>query len=639
MESEDERLDELFKKDFWEGCNVMQLFARWPELRAFEHEEFDAYREAHEAGSLSTCLGVHTCAAVRPSERPLDRIALCRVRRLFSVMKGFHLGDLDLTGRHSYRYQSAEKRFRGFVHDFKAMLPDSSGSIHEESRFETISIDAFDMFLVKWKCVGTYTPAEFHGLIEDTLAIIHKHPEPKFQKLLLTDLPPEVLSIVMQTLGDKDTMKSDLPLLGSTCRMLWNIAQNHIHTLKHLRVAFSPDFTLLDGKVSAEEKISHYSRALMQMEQRLIQNLHILLQSPDACQKIKHLSIDDDWVHIACQLPGRLEPGVRDQPEAMRRRRTISDLLSRVLSLTTNVREIEVGGWDVTLPLMHAMQSSKVLHTIKFTRCVADFQYTSNPFLSNVDTFGFSFPRGPSFSNIWSLVFLCTNLRYLAYADTSFNIHIQPDLIMPEAHLQAKFNLFAKLEAVIFDRLFPLDVEALSSWITVARPSGLRLKRFRLFVHGGLVRESILVLLTALSGAPMVSFILDGIRWADPALLDHISDAFPNLESLVLVYRDSDRQFNRKATAWPYPSWTYAQRLASFPCLRHFGWNLKIEQSYTTLMLPFLEEADPGPAAQSCFESPEEDATADEIEFEEGFRSIAKLLGSYCPLLQWPRTI
>ncbi|KAI0072765.1 hypothetical protein K474DRAFT_1667447 [Panus rudis PR-1116 ss-1] len=648
MESEDERVLEESRIDHMHDTLVnAHVFEGWPELRLFEHEEHEArrtllsYRSAYAGESFPE---------IRPSDCSVkDNVALCRLRRFFAVMEGFHKGCLDLTGRHLHRYQSISKRYADFSNEFRALVrdhgnkvvryvdnygEDEAGQAHREE-LEIRPIEAYEAFLTKWECAHTYTPLELLDVIERADSSIRQHPEPIIQKLCLTQLPPEIMHNVMLILSqDKfDRYKSKPRRLGATCRMLWSIAQNYMYTSTRLQVAYTIEHMAIVNKMEVNgQKGRFLAKLLFQMQGRLIDELQTLLNRPDACRRIRFLNIDDNWTHLA-RFMGPITIEEHERPGMIQKQQTVATLLPHVLSLATNVREISFGGWDISLAIMRALSSNRHLRKIDFTRCAINIGADPNPpYLPSVDTFEFCFPLD---SNTWTVVSMFPNLRYLSYANlrSSVDTNIRNILVMPEPDVQARLNPFNTLEAIVLDRVWPADVEILTVWLQAARPSGLRLKRLRIVVHGGLFREEILELIDALSYAPLKSFILDGIQWADPTLLVRIAQKLPHLESLVLLYRDSERQMSRKYAVWPHPPWIYAQQLSNFPRLRHFGWNSKIESRYTPYTLPWIEDG--YPELDDLVRFWKADIDADENDCEEGSRSIAKLLGAYCPSLQY----
>ena len=130
-------------------------------------------------------------------------------------------------------------------------------------------------------------------------------------------------------------------------------------------------------------------------------------------------------------------------------------------------------------------------------------------------------------------------------------------------------------------------------------------------------------LLSALEGSPLEHLILQGIRDGSPELIGRIAHLFPNLISLTLVYRDSERQMEDRYTAWPSPTWEYAQQLRHFKCLKHFGWNLATDVVYSPSTMTFLEDGLP----LASFPMPED-------QYFESSREVARLLAVYRPSLE-----
>jgi hypothetical protein len=80
--------------------------------------------------------------------------------------------------------------------------------------------------------------------------------------------------------------------------------------------------------------------------------------------------------------------------------------------------------------------------------------------------------------------------------------------------------------------------------------------------------------LASLRDTPLQVLAIDGLAEGEFTLFDSIAENVPSLIALTLLRRASNRQENSKLTTWPHPCWEYAQRLASFQNLEHFGWNM-----------------------------------------------------------------
>ena len=114
-----------------------------------------------------------------------------------------------------------------------------------EPRRRNASFRAHDAswYTVSDRCtVHSLTNKPFPGGV---FKAIEAHTEPKFQSLILTSLPPEVLHIVMDN-EDKTVPYKTVPrLFGATCRYLNAIARQYIFKVCPIMLFLSCVFGLI----------------------------------------------------------------------------------------------------------------------------------------------------------------------------------------------------------------------------------------------------------------------------------------------------------------------------------------------------------------------------------------------------------
>lgn len=174
--------------------------------------------------------------------------------------------------------------------------------------------------------------------------------------------------------------------------------------------------------------------------------------------------------------------------------------------------------------------------------------------------------------------------------------------------------------------LASMDIPILTSWIRNARTLSLthiKLQANEQVIFKSETRE----LIRALQGSPLQVLALDGIRNAEPSLLEEIGSWFPNLIALTLLYRDSDSQPTTKPTRWPRPSWEYAVALSRFSSLQYFGWNYIFNNTFYEICNTFcLFEKD--------FVEDHPIIGFEDEENRDTNEPIARLLAAHCPTLQ-----
>lgn len=218
-------------------------------------------------------------------------------------------------------------------------------------------------------------------------------------------------------------------------------------------------------------------------------------------------------------------------------------------------------------------------------------------------------------STTWRILPSFPSLRWL------FVTNSEADGSLPPPDIRAQANIFATLERLTLFNLHSGEVEDLTQWIQQAVPPngpGLRLTQVKLIARLGINEKDIRMIISALHSAPIQDLVLEGLTYAEPDLLDLISDAFPKLRSLTLYDWDNEFGSDRRESAhWPRASREYALRLTKFECLRHFGWNWKFPKSTpSSSAASILEDTLPAP------------------QLNEDWQGIPRLFSKSCPTLE-----
>ncbi|KAI0076029.1 hypothetical protein K474DRAFT_1708540 [Panus rudis PR-1116 ss-1] len=610
------------------------------ELRRYEKEEAEVFLNRYIPVSQREA----TCQ-IRPSDRPGDLAAIYRVRRFFATHRGFYKGRLDLTGRHLPRFQSISKRFMEFASDFLFLLKvyGKMGTRKEEDAFGNITqvqdyvfdpVEPYDEFLMKWNCAGSFTPTGFRDYIMENMELVLGPTKPKLQKLCLHHLPPELLVMIMEYLPTKDALH-----LGSTCRLLREISMPFIHDSLTIQLPFSHALKriLRDTEPSEQcHRLAIYHRV---GQEQLIEQLIFLRDHPDFTRKMTDVLVVDrsaselqkyDWDQRKESLPPEL------QATLQKNEHFIDQLLPAVLSRSPNVHDLQFSSWKITIPILKSLVSMTQLWRLTFFGCRASFDVAAElPSLPSLSAPNLSLNYLDSGEDdvldLWLVVGACPNLQHL-----TFGVHTDDyyRISIPLAEITTVVNPFKTLRSIILYNLVPVDVQMLSTWISQVNVP-LPLERFKLVVEGGLNRQEILDLLNALASAKLKYLVIDGLRWAEPTLLDQISQTFPNLESLILQYRESNIQYKCIPAVWPHTSGEYAPHLANFQHLRHFGWNFRENPAYYAgWTYRFFEDGFPEEQELWDPDSKYGDLYRDSFEVDEGIL-VANVLGAYCPSLEW----
>ncbi|KAF7791756.1 hypothetical protein EIP86_002780 [Pleurotus ostreatoroseus] len=381
-----------------------------------------------------------------------------------------------------------------------------------------------------------------------------------------------------------------------------------------------PKFLDLDAlfkyKESDEERAAFMRHNVELSYAKFAQRLTALRNTPDALHRMRTLFLANALDLDITRLTGTTHE------EYLERLRPLIKPVKDIVARSPGISECTINAFPLHAPLLATILTLPHLLTITLRKSILD---TRSRRLPRCDTV-LNALLGPSAedNSIWNVLPSLTSLRWL-YIDGSGG-----QCQLPSPAIRRAANVFTTLERLTLTDI-PFDqLEFLTDWIRQAQRSrgpGLRLTHFKLEMRWGLSEQEILDILSALQGAPMKVFVIDGISDAEPTLFDAIANAFPRLESLTLVYRDSDRQVESKEAEWPHATWEYAPHFAGFTHLKHFGWNWK------------LGLMQPAPSCMLLFESDYAldwmsitDRAADE--FFDDWDVIPRLFHAYCPTLE-----
>lgn len=310
-----------------------------------------------------------------------------------------------------------------------------------------------------------------------------------------------------------------------------------------------------------------------------------LLSRPDLMSSMQHLDIIDQWseqtLHRAVTYRGF--DVRRDVPKYYE---SINLNIARVLRNSINLTALDFHGLTIRSHFLLPIVTMKSLVSVTFSLCrlkpsaarnLAAIQSKSSTVLN------LNLRSGEP----WNLLLLFAQLRNLTASGDSYD-----SLDPPSEAIREHCNLFSNLERVCLHRFNPEHVVTLCEWMTQAASIGpgsttspmLKITHFKLHTARGTPDSSIIQLLGVLQFCPdLVTLVLDGLRDAELALIDHIGQACPNILGLTLIRRHNDRQTESRTFAlWPYTSGQYGSRFGVFTRLRYFCWNPRIDSPHAT---------------------------------------------------------
>ncbi|KAL1746708.1 hypothetical protein HDZ31DRAFT_80977 [Schizophyllum fasciatum] len=480
---------------------------------------------------------------------------------LFDTIEGFHRGSLDLLGRHRARYEAARPRFDQMAYEFK----ETSEHIVVKYREVSLPLDKTQPVMVP--CYSSDPPDVWENY-----------------KLLLLDLPPELLDHVM-SLSHIIYVRP----WTTVCRTLREHALQRLDAYCDLSMKRNVDMAKareLEG--TSPDALQTYLQCIIFAERdALLDRMTRLLARPAALERIRTLAFGEDWTHDHAGFVERM--GCAAEVVAGR----AHELLAEVLRASAPVRLIFRAGYLSTV-VWRAVAASGSLRGAAFSTRLVEERPEWPPARSIINLH-ICIPASVRPPNQWNIIPLCPSAVALKVISIERWGSVIPENVFgsfpanPMAHLQR-----LDLQHIVADSLFNL-AEALAA-IDRAPLTHLSIAPVESTIYGDVVYA----LIDAFRHAPDLRVLhMAGVQYAYPELFSHLGQCAPGLEALVLEHRASESDKPGYSARWPCPAYEYAPRLAAFPRLRHLGLNMAMANpSYASQMLERMENGYAGVGAQ-----------------------------------------
>ncbi|KAF8991882.1 hypothetical protein BDQ17DRAFT_1370184 [Cyathus striatus] len=575
--------------------DIIKLSANHPSppyLRLHEDDEYD--EKFHEARRISELLGL----GVEP-ERILrsDYYRSLKLAQFCDSLRGFHKGNLDLTGRHlpTERAYPAGR---------------SMGTKYIQVDYTVKDSVIWDNFEKKWHVSRT---AGYDGLLDPVQSVLEQlslTPLPKIQNLCLLDFPVEVLDCIFKLATLKQAR-----LLSSTCRRLREIGKRYIFNQRTLTLHF-PTYALHQTRDmnTPEERIRTMIPATKACRTNVIDQSKFLLSRGDLCDAVDSLSlanrISETLLVNSVQAERLLYTGL-DTIFGNDFYVPVFEAFQDVICNCKNLRSLYLSDVDLSVEMLQAIASLPNLTVLDYHGCSVTSQAVASVFAGGV------IKPSPSVLNLillnndnsalfWVLVALYPNLRTLCVSKLGRRL-LEP------SNLVSRHSIFASLEKLNIGHVFSDGVTDLAHWITLnSEEAPLRLTHLKITAQYGL------------EDGPLL------------ALMDAIAARCPNLLGLTITRRENYRQIRAKFATWPQASYEYARHFSAFQRLEHFSWNFRV---------PLFDSNDQTPAGMAYFEdgfiSDEEDLRrrisgedSDDSDYFNDGHFIAYPFAAYCRTLK-----
>ncbi|KAH9928260.1 uncharacterized protein B0H18DRAFT_1210256 [Fomitopsis serialis] len=298
-----------------------------------------------------------------------------RIRRFFDTFIGFHEGVLDLTGRWEKRYSSLYARMLVFLEDIDRLrphivtvvtiLPSYDGSQIEMTDIE-ISRPAVEReFRAKYKLSGLFVE-ELLRKADQVNALLTAGSQPVFQRLLLLQLPVEILCIILQLAGSGGAR-----ILTATCKTIWRLAAHYASNVRTLRLRLdlppqAPYESTITVRITDEASLEAHGGAA---RGRFMENCALLLSRPDILKRIRTLTIVNEWNEECLELMG-LRSG------STRFFRPVRQSIGELLHAATDTSDLQLYSFELSKAIFTAMAKMTRLRTVYLFDCPPRFDFS-----------------------------------------------------------------------------------------------------------------------------------------------------------------------------------------------------------------------------------------------------------------------
>ncbi|KAL1735109.1 hypothetical protein EV714DRAFT_268386 [Schizophyllum commune] len=512
-------------------------------------------------------------------------------------MRGFHVGYLDLAGRHPARYQRLRARFDEVVQDFHyaashCRITTERVGIETDDDGTTLYYDAhiytfeppglWEDLAPKWGLRSMMGFGRFSSLLESYMNLLcPRYPYPKFQQLKLLDLPAELLNRIM-CLSDLE----DLQKWSVVCKLLRELALVYVYKdYDYDLKAYMLDHDFIETIPKDENYQDRFDEYLQSfaLEQRdeLAGRMRRVLQRRDILSSIRRLGFNESW------SMSNLLPSIGF---------TYAEYVAPVMPLlaghicSSSLSKLHFMALYLYRSVWEAMAGSRSLHTATlYTAKAAEdegaqWQVPSlAPSLINLEL---RMIHEVDENHLWDLVCLCPSLLYL-------NLSGLPQFGSPlPGHVFAPYpgNVTTYLRRLSLENIWAGTLDDLIAAIYAAPMVPLTHLSIST-TQSHIKRDLAFRLIRSFARVPDLRLLaISNLQYARPDLFALLAECAPAVETLALQHYPSIWHRKSGSSLWPCPTYEYAPALAAFPRLKYLALNMKIvDCTYTPFFLPRAE--------------------------------------------------
>ncbi|KAL1695797.1 hypothetical protein GGG16DRAFT_121560 [Schizophyllum commune] len=499
--------------------------------------------------------------------------------RLFESLIGYHTGSLDLTGRHPPRYMKLCTQIVAMAMELFAMKDKVTISSREvldwdfaqmkkvpcvEAVYDFEPPTLWEEFADKWHVKYSHDYGTLQRGVERCLSTIGAA-KVRFQELLLTDLPPELLDYIISMASTEE-----LAAWSGTCKLLRDHALTYAYEeIKYLLDSVHTlDADLMEKlrkRKDGQEKANNYVRkvALRQRNATVNRMRHILRQK-DALAKTKKIIFYEDWTcdHwrwselLGCSYNDFVGPLIKPLAQQIRSA-PLTEFSYRSRSLYGLV-------WK-------AISQCSILHTLTLlTSLPVSVQW---PLATSVVNLALHMTEVYQPDFLWEIVTYCPSALYLGvFAPSRRGGTSIPRVVFGDN----AYNPLTQLRRIELHGMDPGSIIVLAEAFVAAGLPPLTHFAISAPTNSHITREPVFALIRSLHNARQLQTLcISTLQYVQPDLFALIGENLPGLRLLALEHQPSKyREVRKGGTLWPRPSFEYASHLAALPHLRHLGINI-----------------------------------------------------------------
>ncbi|KAJ8087068.1 hypothetical protein PM082_005894 [Marasmius tenuissimus] len=575
--------------------------------------------------------------------------------RFFRTLEGFFKGELDLTGRHQHRLEDLFITLNQLTHDLddvrKTVRTEEyqeedwarDGQVKTLTRYIMTDDAVWRNCRLKWKLPRSVS----FGWLEKQIARLPQvmqeaKGQPKYQKLHLLDLPPELIDQIFSVANLHQAR-----LLASTCKALKSIGIPHLYHTRTVELVFAEHdriMQIIHGKPT-DEAMEDLAR---ERSRDFLDLLGFLASRTDLTGVIENLTIRDCW-----RMDGRRIVEFSPYLYKPTYYGSINNSLNALLACCSSLALLSISHFAIAGDWLRTISQLAKLHTVRFHCSSIEDESVEDDILNH------RIPPSPQVLNVrwhesrnddllnreqrgrglWYTLLLFPNLATFSHDPLGL------DAWLPHPQVQARSDHFCRaLRKVSLSKLHWTFVHpGLTGWINTTQmrtASPCTLTHLKLGTERPLSDEIITRLLESIQMAPLEVLAIEGIKEGSLVLFERIAGFFPDLIGLTLIRRENRSQRETKPASWPHQSGQYALKVREFRRLKYFGWNYRIpffEPTPSALIV--FEESAMKKAKKKGKKSGFEDfdmswLTTDRHEYFMDTSNIALPFAAYCPTLE-----